>query len=160
MNRRDFIKVGAAAAVSAPAIVRAAGAPRVFKVGIVGCGGRGNGALKDIHSAAKLLREEGCNVEIKVVAAADFFVEKAQKVAQAYGFDAKMAFGGANGYKKVMESDAEIVILTTPLAFRPVHTMAAVKAGKHVFAEKGEVPVPGVRIPLLPHRGDFSEKAP
>jgi len=147
MNRRDFLKVGAAAAVSAPAIVRAEGAPRVFKVGIVGCGGRGNGALGDIHKAAELLRKEGCNVQIKVVAAADFFVEKAKKVAQRFGFDEKFAFGGACGYRQVMASDADIVILTTPLAFRPVHTMAAIQAGKHVFAEKGvAVDGPGVRL--------------
>ena len=147
MNRRDFLKVGAAVAVSAPAIVKGEGATRVFKVGIVGCGGRGNGALHDIQKAAELLRGEGCNVEVKVVAAADFFVEKAKKVAQAYGFDEKNAFGGACGYKNVMASDADIVILTTPLAFRPVHTMAAVQVGKHVFAEKGvAVDGPGVRL--------------
>ena len=147
MNRRDFLKVGAAAAVSAPAIVRAEGAPRVFKVGIVGCGGRGNGALGDIHKAAELLRKEGCNVQIKVVAAADFFVDKAKAVARKFGFDEKNAFGGACGYKNVMASDADIVILTTPLAFRPVHTMAAVQAGKHVFAEKGvAVDGPGCRL--------------
>ena len=149
MTRKDFIKTStlAAGVCAAPAILRAEGAPRVFKVGIVGCGGRGNGALGNIHAAAKMLRDEGYNVEIKVVAAADFFVEKAQAVARKYNFDEKFAFGGANGYKKVMESDAEIVILTTPLNFRPVHTMAAVQAGKHVFAEKGvAVDGPGCRL--------------
>ena len=149
MTRKDFIKTStlAAGVCAAPAILRAEGAPRVFKVGIVGCGGRGNGALGNIHAAAKMLRDEGYNVEIKVVAAADFFVEKAQAVARKYNFDEKFAFGGANGYKKVMESDAEIVILTTPLNFRPVHTMAAVQASKHVFAEKGvAVDGPGCRL--------------
>ena len=149
MTRKDFIKTStlAAGVCAAPAILRAEGAKRVFKVGIVGCGGRGNGALGNIHAAAKMLCAEGCNVEIKVVAAADFFVEKAQGVARKYGFDEKFAFGGANGYKQVMASDAEIVILTTPLNFRPIHTMAAVQAGKHVFAEKGvAVDGPGCRL--------------
>ncbi len=149
MTRKDFIKTStlAAGVCAAPAILRAEGAKRVFKVGIVGCGGRGNGALGNIHAAAKMLCAEGCNVEIKVVAAADFFVEKAQAVARRYGFDEKFAFGGANGYKQVMASDAEIVILTTPLNFRPIHTMAAVQAGKHVFAEKGvAVDGPGCRL--------------
>lgn len=149
MTRKDFIKTStlAAGVCAAPAILGAEGAKRVFKVGIVGCGGRGNGALGNIHAAAKMLCAEGCNVEIKVVAAADFFVEKAKAVARRYGFDEKFAFGGANGYKQVMASDAEIVILTTPLNFRPVHTMAAVQAGKHVFAEKGvAVDGPGCRL--------------
>ena len=155
MNRRSFLKTGgmAAAIAGAPAIVKGEGAKRTFKVGIVGCGGRGKGALKDIHAAAKLLCDEGCNVEIKVVAAADFFIDKAKKVAQAYNFDEKMAFGGATGYKQVMASDADIVILTTPLAFRPIHTMAAIQAGKHVFAEKGvAVDGPGVRLMIAASR--------
>ena len=43
--------------------------------------------------------------------------------------------------------EVDIVILTTPLNFRPLHTMAAVRAGKHVFAEKGvAVDAPGVRL--------------
>ena len=149
MTRKDFIKTStlAAGVCAAPAILGAEGAKRVFKVGIVGCGGRGNGALGNIHAAARMLCAEGCKVEIKVVAAADFFVDKAKAVARRYGFDEKFAFGGANGYKQVMASDAEIVILTTPLNFRPVHTMAAVQAGKHVFAEKGvAVDGPGCRL--------------
>ncbi len=150
MTRKDFIKSSAlfAGAVGVPSILKAEGAKRVFKVGIVGCGGRGNGALANIFTAAKMLCAEGCNVEIKVVAAADYFFEKAESVATKYGLDVKYAFGGANGYKKVMESDADIVILTTPLNFRPIHTMAAVQAGKHVFAEKG-VAVDGAGCRLM-----------
>jgi myo-inositol 2-dehydrogenase / D-chiro-inositol 1-dehydrogenase len=33
-------------------------------------------------------------------------------------------------------SDADIVMLATPPAFRPLHLRAAVEAGKHIFAEK------------------------
>ena len=150
MTRKDFIKSSAlfAGAVSAPSILKAEGAKRVFKVGIVGCGGRGNGALDNINAAAKLLCEEGCNVEIKVVAAADFFVKKAEQVAIKWGFDVKNCFGGANGYKKVMEVKPDIVILTTPLNFRPIHTMAAIQAGINVFAEKG-VAVDGAGCRLM-----------
>ncbi len=139
MNRRDFIKSSAlfAGAVGAPAILKAQGAKRVVKVGLIGCGGRGCGALGNIANAAKMLRDEGTDVEIKVVAAADYFVEKARKVAEKWGFDSKFAFGGANGYKNVVASDAEVILMAAPLNFRPIHLDAAVKAGKHVFAEKG-----------------------
>lgn len=147
MNRRMFIKGSAAfttLAFGAPAILRAQGAGREFKVGIVGCGGRGNGAAGNIIEAAKQI----AGASVKFVAAADFFLEKAQKFGQRFGVEEKNCFDGANGYKKVMESDAEIIILTTPLSFRPVHLAAAIAAGKHVFAEKG-VAVDGAGVRLF-----------
>ena len=134
-----------------------------IKVAVVGCGGRGTGgmwkpanaqdfykfgALGNMLQAAELLREQGIDVTVKPVAFADYFLEKARFAAEKFGVDPKFAFGGANGYKKIMEMpEVDVVILTTPLNFRPIHTMAAVKAGKHVFAEKGvAVDAPGVRL--------------
>ncbi len=143
MNRRDFIKTGAVFA-AAPAI--GANAPREFKAAIVGCGGRGAGkgwgAAGNLQEAAKIV---GCTV--KFVAFADFFQEKAEAANQNYGEGKGKVFSGANGYKQVMAMpEVDIVILTTPLNFRPRHTMAAIQAGKHVFAEKGvAVDAPGVR---------------
>lgn len=144
-NRREFVKGSAVFATmmaAAPTILKAQGAPRVFKVAVVGCGGRGSGALKNSIEAAKQLGHE-----VKLVAAADYFIDQAQCLAKIHGLDEKFCFSGANGYKKIMEMpDVEIVILTTPLNFRPQHLEAAVKAGKHVFAEKGvAVDAPGVR---------------
>ena len=164
MNRRDFIKTGAVAAVAAAAQGAAAqGAAREIKVAVVGCGGRGTGggykqlnaqdfyrqgALGNLLNAAEILRGQGVNVTVKPVAFADYFLDKAQGAAKKFGVDEKFAFGGANGYKKIMEmKDVDVVILTTPLNFRPRHTMAAIQAGKHVFAEKGvAVDAPGVRL--------------
>ena len=134
-----------------------------IKVAVVGCGGRGTGglwkpasaqdfykfgALGNMLQAADLLRQAGIDVTVKPVAFADYFLEKARFAAEKFGVDPKFAFGGANGYKKIMEMpEVDVVILTTPLNFRPIHTMAAVKAGKHVFAEKGvAVDAPGVRL--------------
>ena len=134
-----------------------------IKVAVVGCGGRGTGgawkpanaqdfykfgALGNMLQAADILRKAGVDVTVKPVAFADYFLEKARFAAEKFGVDPKFAFGGANGYKKIMEMpEVDVVILTTPLNFRPIHTMAAVKAGKHVFAEKGvAVDAPGVRL--------------
>mgnify|MGYP001208099879 CR=1 FL=1 len=133
-NRREFIKgstVFAAMMAAAPAIVVGQGAPRVFKVGMIGAGGRCTGAMANLIEAAKSMGHE-----IKLVAICDFFEEKAKAAAKKFGCDEKMAFGTANGYKKVIESDCEIIVTATPPAFRPIHVAAAIKAGKHVFAEK------------------------
>ena len=164
MKRRDFIKTGAVAAVATAAQgVHAEGTAREIKVAVVGCGGRGTGggykaisaqdtyrqgALGNLLNAAKILCDQGVNVEVKPVTFADYFLDKAQGAAKKFGVDEKFAFGGANGYKKIMEMpEVDVVILTTPLNFRPRHTMAAIQAGKHVFAEKGvAVDAPGVRL--------------
>ncbi len=137
MSRRNFM-VAAGAVAASPAVLGQA--KRVFKVGLVGCGGRGcqwyggkceGGAIRDIMEAAARL---GC--EARLVAAADFDRSKAVDVCRRYGVDEKMAFGGANGYKNVIASDCEIVLLCTPPLFRARHAEACVAAGKHVFAEK------------------------
>lgn len=165
MNRRDFLKSGslfAAAGVSACATAAFNG-KKEFKVAVVGCGGRGTGgkwkpanaqdfykfgALGNMMQAADILRRQGIDITVKPVAFADYFLDKAQFAAEKFGVDKKFAFGGANGYKKIMDMpEVDAVILTTPLNFRPIHTMAAVKAGKHIFAEKGvAVDAPGVRL--------------
>lgn len=138
MERRTFLKSAAATGVfaSLPNIINAAEPKRVFKVAIIGCGGRGWGAADNLKEAAKNL---GC--EIKFTAAADFFKAKADAFAKKWNVDPKFSFDGATGYKKIFELDAankpEVVLLTTPLNFRAVHLDAAVNAGVHVFAEKG-----------------------
>jgi predicted dehydrogenase len=43
---------------------------------------------------------------------------------------------GFDGFKRAVESDADIIILATPPHFRPEHFAAAVEARKHVFLEK------------------------
>ena len=152
----------AAAGMSAYATAALNG-KKELKVAVVGCGGRGTGgmwkpanaqdfykfgALGNMMQAAAILREQGIDITVKPVAFADYFLHKAEFAAEKFGVDKKFAFGGANGYKKIMAMpEVDVVILTTPLNFRPIHTMAAVKAGKHVFAEKGvAVDAPGVRL--------------
>jgi len=45
-------------------------------------------------------------------------------------------FTGLDAFKKVIDSGVDVVLLTTPPAFRPVHFKYAVEKNKHVFAEK------------------------
>lgn len=148
-DRRTILKVGAAASAATllPTSVHAAGNDTI-KVGVIGCGGRGSGAAKDILDAdAKL---GGKTVEL--VAACDYFEERAKALAgklSKFGDRVKIgenAFGGLDGYQKVLATNPDLVILATPPGFRPLHLEAAVKAGKHIFCEKPvAVDGPGIR---------------
>jgi len=144
-SRRDIIKAAAAAGAALPAfsIPNASAKPtgKVLKVALIGCGGRGKGALKNCMAAGKNL-----GVTIRTVAVADVFADRAKKAARSYGVPPERVFVGFSGYKDVMETEADIVLLATPPNFRPVHLEAAINAGKHVFMEKPvAVDPPGAR---------------
>ena len=106
----------------------------MIRVGLVGAGGRGTGALKQTLSVP------GSNV--KLTAIADAFDDKIKGALKAVeGMEGKVEcpeerqFKGLDGYQKVLDH-CDLVILATPPGFRPFHFEAAVKAGKHVFMEK------------------------
>ena len=143
-NRRSFIKKSAvfsAMMASAPSIVKAQGAAKTFKVGLIGAGGRGSVAANQLMQAAKNLGHTA-----KITAIADFFDDRVQKAVKKFEVTNGKVFVGPTAYKKVLETDCDIVILATPPAFRAQHLEASVKAGKHVFAEKPvAVDGPGVR---------------
>lgn len=116
-----------------------------LKFGLIGCGGRGTGAAHDV------LTSPG---PTKLVAVADAFDNNIQACLRGLNreFPDKLdvpkerQFVGFDGYKQVLESDIDFVLLATPPGFRPLHFEAAVKAGKHVFMEKPvAVDAPGVR---------------
>lgn len=146
-TRRDFMKTAVAGGVAAGGLA-VLGAPTLlgqekksFKIGLIGCGGRGTGALGDIHNAAKAL-----GVELKVVGLCDAFGDRARRPAAQYNVPSDRVYIGFEGYKKLIESDVEIVLMATSPNFRPVHFEAAIKAGKHVFMEKPvAVDPPGIR---------------
>jgi predicted dehydrogenase len=135
MPRRNFIKniAVAGAAVSALPLfnIHAEGAGKKFKIGLVGCGGRGKGATENIIEAAKTLGHE-----IEVYAIADFFPDRANEVAKKYSIPAERVFSGPAAYHQVMAQPVDIVLLATPPVFRPLHLEAALNANKHVFIEK------------------------
>ena len=134
VTRRDFIGTAAlagAALTAAPYIARGQAAGRTVKVALIGCGGRGSGALENHKRACEHL-----GLTMQLVATADAFADKAKATGQKYGLAAEKCYGGFDAYQKACASDAEIVLMATPPAFRPVHFAAAVAAGKHVFMEK------------------------
>jgi predicted dehydrogenase len=136
-TRRDFVK---AAAVSAAAVstfnilgaqtVNGIGTQKA-KVGLIGCGGRGLGALGQFIEACKIL-----GIEVEVVAMADAFQDRVNNGLNRFKVDAAKGHAGYEAYRKVTQSDAEFVIMATPPNFRPQHLEACVEAGKHCFVEK------------------------
>ncbi len=137
-SRRDFLKASAAASAMAAAIrlgpsVYAAGSD-IIRVGMIGCGGRNTGAAAQALSADKGAR---------LVAMCDIFMDrvkekrnilKGQKPEQVVVDDAH-CFEGFDGYKQVVES-SDVVVIANAAKFHPLHSMTAVRAGKHVFVEK------------------------
>lgn len=150
-NRRDFIRASTLTFGSVLATdlylgggVHAAGSD-TLKVGLVGCGGRGTGAASQALAADK-------NVVLHSMA--DTFEDAMQRslaslrreAPDKVKVDPERCFTGLDGYKKVLESGVDVVLLATPPGFRPVHFKAAVEANKHIFCEKPmATDGPGVR---------------
>jgi predicted dehydrogenase len=148
-SRRDFLKSTAAGAtalaagLSALSNVHAAGSDTI-KVGLIGCGGRGNGAADNVmHSAPNVqvvaigdvfkFKLEGTRRHLQKVAEQD---EDVKKLGNTVDLPDDRCFSGLDAYEKVINSPANYIILATPPGFRPLHLQAAVAAGKNIFTEK------------------------
>ena len=116
-----------------PSFLSTAPEGQALKAGVVGCGGRGSGAAINFLDAGSGL---------SVVAVADVFqdrvdgIRKKLKDEKNVELDDANCFVGFDAYKKLLETDVDIVILATPPYFRPEHFQACVEARKHVFMEK------------------------
>jgi predicted dehydrogenase len=113
-----------------------------LKLALVGCGGRGTGAVKNALSVS------GSLGPLKLHAMADVFEDKLSRSHETLSKDPQVGdkidvsperqFIGFDGYKNAMDSmkAGDIVILTTPVAFRWPMFEYAVEKGLHVFMEK------------------------
>jgi predicted dehydrogenase len=79
-------------------------------------------------------RLDGCYASLMKSRAKDASA-KAIPVSQKVNVPEDRKFTGFDGYKKAMEL-ADVVILTTPPGFRPMHFEEAVAQGKQIFMEK------------------------
>ncbi|AWV98591.1 Gfo/Idh/MocA family protein [Arcticibacterium luteifluviistationis] len=156
LNRRAFIKnsamfAGGTALIANPLMSSAfySGADEV-KVALIGCGGRGSGAAFQALSVKE---------NVKLVAMADAFRDRLddcyKKLTSGRALEGEVAgrvqvpeenkFVGFDAYKKAIAL-ADVVILTTPPGFRPIHFEEAVRQNKHVFMEKPvATDAPGIR---------------
>ncbi|QEF98256.1 Inositol 2-dehydrogenase/D-chiro-inositol 3-dehydrogenase [Stieleria maiorica] len=149
LTRRGAIASTLAAGVVPAAVssrAYAAGSERI-KIGLIGCGGRGTGAAAHSLSTGR---------DAVLWAMADAFPDRLRishsslmrgkagksKIEQGSGFGnaidvpPERQYVGLDAYRKVIDSEVDLVILTGPPGYRPLHFEAAVNAGKHVFMEK------------------------
>ena len=166
VSRRSLLKstaLGASAfTIVKPHLVRGAG-KETLRAGLVGCGGRGTqavadlltgnenvelvamadvfedhleGSLRQLRDPRFIGRQAGITVERggqpKQMSAEDL----AASIAPRIKVEPDRHFVGFDAYQKLAKSDVDIVMLTTPPGYRPIHFEAAVEAGKHVFTEK------------------------
>jgi myo-inositol 2-dehydrogenase/D-chiro-inositol 1-dehydrogenase len=147
VSRRDFIKTSAlSSAALAYGLNQAyAGGSDDIRIGLIGCGGRGTGAVRDCVSSSP---------GIRVTALGDLFLDQAEiclknlkegeqsqwnnkpPLGQALAVSKDRIFTGFDAYQKVINTDVDMVILASPPHFRSLHLQAAIDAGKHVFMEK------------------------
>ena len=162
IQRREFLRRSVSATVAAafspaPFVLTTHATPNTpIRVGVIGCGGRGTGAvLNALGAATKVIYPqtgyhtenvaEGAavkNKDIQIVALADLFPDRLMNCRKQL---AKLGihipddhcFTGWDAYKKLLAIDEiNYVIQATPPHFRPDHVLAAVQAGKNVFMEK------------------------
>ncbi len=153
-SRRDFIKSATAASAAAALLAtgnyaHAQGSDRI-KVGLIGCGGRGTGAAADALQAdpgAQLtamgdILKSQLDSSLRTLKDQEDIKSKVQVIPE-------NMFVGLDAYLQVINSGVDVVLLTTPPGFRPLHIKAAVAANKHIFAEKPMgTDVAGVRSAL------------
>lgn len=126
----------AAAAASLGQRAYAQGGGKI-KVGLLGCGGRGNGAMRQCLQA---------DPGVEIIALADLFESKVRSTRDRIMRDEKFKgrikvdddhmFWGYDCHEKLAKCDADLLLMATAPAFRGRQLMAAIKAGKHVFTEK------------------------
>lgn len=125
-NRRHFIKSAALGALAAPNILRAQNTPQKIRVGIVGIGGMGAGAVQ-ASSGEEIVAF--CDADWR-----DLGARSAAGVAKKHPKVPKFTDFREMLEKKGAEMDA--VLISTPDHTHFAITMAAMQAGRHVFVQK------------------------
>lgn len=140
VSRRLFL--GASAAAAAPGY--AAGSD-VIRVGVIGCGGRGEAAAVNAMKA---------DPGVRISAMGDLLLDRVQekrtalrlKHPEQMDVPDERCFAGFDAYRHVIEA-SDVIIIANAAKFHPLHMMAGIQAGRHVFVEKPHAIDPaGVRV--------------
>ncbi len=181
-SRRHFIKtssqLAAASALAGLTLPHVhAAADNTIRLALIGCGGRGCGAVANAMSAGGLVlgddvgtkraMESGAGGPIKLVAMADLRPDRLDSshaaLSQALGerIDAppERRFLGFDAYRHAIDClrPGDVAMLTTHAAFRAPHLEYAVEKGVNVFMEKDFAADPG-GIQRILRAGEAAEK--
>jgi predicted dehydrogenase len=142
-SRREFLRntgqfAAATAIIGSLSAVAGADDGKPINLALVGCGGRGTGAVADAFSAT--------GGPVRLCAMADLFEPRLQsslkQLKQSFPDKIEVPqdrqFVGFDAYKKAIDClhPGDVVLLTTHAAFRPLHYEYAVAKGINVFMEK------------------------
>ena len=136
---RTTTRVAAASALTGLSVPLVhAGETNTIQIALIGCGGRGTGAVGDALST-----QAG---PVKLVAMADCFEDRlessfanlSKRYADHMEVNSDRKFVGLDAYKHAIDclKPGDVAILATPPAFRWPHFAYAIEKGVHVFMEK------------------------
>jgi predicted dehydrogenase len=164
LSRRQFLsRACAVAATSALAGVDVpwvhAGGDDTIRLALIGCGGRGCGAVANACGSA--------NGPVKLIAMADLFQDRLEsaipalneKYSNRMDVPAERQFVGIDSYRSAIDClrPGDVAMLTGYSAFRPSQLEYAVEKGINVFMEKSFAPdAPGLRRVIK--AGEAAEK--
>jgi predicted dehydrogenase len=151
IGRRGFLRLAQAGMVALPLAPRltrgqedapavSSESPRTYdrkvRLGLIGCGGRGTWI-------SNLFKAHGGFV---FTAAADYFQERAVRTGAQLGVPETQCFSGLDGFKRLMASGVEAVVLQVPPYFFPHYASAALDAGLHIYMAKPvAIDIPGTQ---------------
>ncbi|HOW63958.1 MAG TPA: gfo/Idh/MocA family oxidoreductase [Candidatus Paceibacterota bacterium] len=181
-SRRDFLRTtGQLAAVSALAGIPLphvhAAVDNTIRLALIGCGGRGSGAVANAMSAGGLVLGDdsgtqpstrgGANGPVKLVAMADLRQDRldqshqalSQRLGDRIDVPKERRFLGFDAYRQAIDClrPGDVAMLTTHAGFRAPHLEYAVQKGVNVFMEKDFAPDPG-GVKRILRAGEAAEK--
>ncbi len=128
-TRRQFLRTTATAAtaLAAAPFIRAADPARSYRTALIGCGWWGNNILREAMASGRTRVVGLCDVDTRTREIT------AERVEELQGNTPSLH----NDFRELLEkTKPEIVLIATPDHWHALQTIAAVKAGAHVFVEK------------------------
>ncbi len=167
-SRRDFLRnttrLAAASALTGVAIPHVhAAEDNTIRLALIGCGGRGSGAVANAMAAGGLVMDNRFRTQdeenakssgpVKLIAMADLLQTRLDQTHKALSkllgnqvdVPQERRFQGFDAYRKAIDClrPGDVALLTTHAGFRATHLEYAVQKGVNVFMEKDFASDPG-----------------